>query len=101
MKLTKKEMKQRQDTIALLNPEVVQEMRNCAEAIEMDFDQFMEVLNRAAEDPDYYESMGDNESYGDYDWNKIWDGWELLTGKKLVATDRHGPRRWAPFSCAC
>ena len=89
---------QRLKTIEMLHPEVIHEMKHCADALGMEFEGFVEVLNRAARDPDYYESMGQNESYRDYNWDKIWLGWELLTMKKAPRS-KWGPP--IPFSCAC
>lgn len=98
-KLTPEEEEQRIRTITQLNPEFLQEMRLCADALQMEFEDFLGVLHEAVADEDYYESMGSNESYNDYDWRKIWAGYELLTGKKVP------PSRWGgwrvPFSCAC
>lgn len=97
--LTEEELLQRRKTIELLNPETISEMRACAEALEMDFDYFMSILDQAVEDEEFYESMGDNEDYRLYDWNKIWVGYELLTGKQVPPSRWGGPR--VPFSCAC
>jgi hypothetical protein len=99
MKLTPKEEEQRIATIIQLNPEFIQEMKLCASAVEMSFEAFLEILHCAVEDEDYYESMGGNESYRDYNWDKIWVGYELLTGKKVPPSRWGGPR--VPFSCAC
>jgi hypothetical protein len=84
----------RRKTIELLNPEVIHEMKNCAEALNMSFEEFVGILDRAAEDEEYYESMGDNQEYDSNHGTKIWAGYELLTGKKVW-----GHR--VPFSCAC
>ena len=91
--------RQRRKTIELLNPEVIHEMKDCARALELTFDDFLAILDRGAEDEGYYESMGSNESYNDYNWVKIWMGYELLTGKKVPPSRYGGPR--VPFSCAC
>lgn len=97
--LTRKERQQRIKTIELLNPEFIREMKLCAGALGFDFDEFVGVLERAVEDDSYYESMGANQSYDEYDWNKIWVGYELLTGTKVPPNKWGGPR--VPFSCSC
>lgn len=86
-------------TIEMLNPEFIREMKTCAEALNLTFEGFLDILHEAVADEFYYESMGSNESYRDYDWAKIWAGYELLTGKK-VPPSRYGGWR-VPFSCSC
>lgn len=105
-KIDKKELerqrkfeRQRIKTIEMLNPEFIHEMKDCAAALNLGFDDFLDILHDAVRDDDYYESMGSNESYRDFDWAKIWVGYELLTGKK-VPPSRYGGWR-VPFSCAC
>ena len=97
--LSPEEEQQRRDTIAMLHPEYVLEMENCAAALDMTPEEFLEVLHEALRDEEYYQNMGDNERYRDYDWSKIWYGYELLTGKKVPPSRWGGPR--VPFSCAC
>lgn len=91
--------RQRIKTIEMLNPEFLGEMRDCAESLNMEFEEFLDHLHAAYNDEGYYEGVGDNESYRSYDWNKIWLGYELLTGKK-VDLAKWGYAR-IPFSCAC
>lgn len=97
--LTPKEQEQRRRTIAQLNPGFLEEMQHCANSLDMTLEEFTYHLDEALEDEDYYHNMGGNESYYDFDWNKIWVGYELLTGRKVP------PSRWGrprvPFSCAC
>lgn len=90
---------ERRRTIEMLHPELKREMEACATALEMDFDEFMEHLHGAAADDDYFHGTGPNESYYDFNWTKIWLGYELLTGKKVPPSKWGGPR--VPFSCAC
>lgn len=87
----------RMETIERLNPDCIPEMRACATALNMTFESFVDTLKEAARDPDFYLHMGNNESYSDYDWAKIWRGFEILTGEKAPATTY--PH--APFSCSC
>lgn len=90
---------QRIKTIELLNPAFIHEIRACANTVDMTFDEFLEVLHAAVEDEEYYVGMGNNEDYRTHDWNKIWAGYELLTGKKVPPSRWCGPR--VPFSCSC
>lgn len=89
----------RRDTILMLHPDYMAEIRGCADAVEMSLEQFLAVLDSAADDGNYYEPMGSNEAYNDFDWNKIWSGWELLTGKQRPITGGAWDR--VPFTCAC
>jgi hypothetical protein len=95
---TSEEERIRRETIELLHPGL-QEMRKCAESLHMEFGEFVAHLDCAVEDEEYWHGMGDNESYRDYDWNKIWVGYELLSGKRVPPSRWGGPR--VPFSCAC
>lgn len=89
----------RRHTIEMVNPELVREIRNCAEALEMSFEEFLAVLQESQDDDRFYQNMGTNQAYDEFDWNKIWAGWELITGKQAKPSSWGGPRR--PFSCAC
>lgn len=98
--LTAEQKEQRIKTIELLNPDWLNEMRDCANKLGVRLEDFIRYLDEAVDDDGFVLHTGDL-SIGSYqfDWNKIWAGYELLTLKRVPAS------RWAnpqiPFSCAC
>lgn len=100
-KMTPEELERhRQLTIEMLHPELKVEIEACASAMEMTYDEFMEHLRFIVEDDSYYIDVGDNEAYKNYDWAKIWSGYELFTGT-VVTASAWGRYPGTGFNCAC
>ena len=98
--------RKRRETIELLHPQLRKEMDACATAMDMTWEEFLEHLRLVAEGEEkegswgYYVDVGDNEAYKNFDWNKIWTGYELITGRTVP------PNKWSRwpgsgFNCSC